>query len=147
LQIITAYSAIANGGKLMKPYIVQEIRYADGRVEKIKPKLIREVISKRAAMFTSAMLINVVDKHSKVAQVKGYYVGGKTGTAQISGLGGYSQETNQTFIGFAPADNPKFVMLVKFEKPRREWAESTASPVFGELASFILNYYQVPPTR
>ena len=96
----------------------------------------------------SGMLVNVIDKgHAKQAGVKGYYVGGKTGTAQISGPGGYGAETNHTFIGFAPINNPKFVMIVKFEKPQRAWADGTTAPVFGEIADFALDYYHVPPER
>lgn len=148
LQLVSAFATIANGGKLLKPYIIDEIRYADGSVDKTKPKEIRQVINSRAAMLVSGMLVNVVDKgHAKQAGVKGYYVGGKTGTAQISGPGGYSTETNHTFIGFAPINNPKFVIIVKFEKPQRAWADGTTAPVFGAIADFALDYYQVPPER
>lgn len=148
LQMVTAYSVIANGGKLMKPYIVEEINYPDGRIEKIKPKEIRRVINDRSALLLNGMLVNVVDKgHAKQAGVRGYYIGGKTGTAQIPGPGGYIEETNHSFVGVAPVDDPKFVMLIKFEKPKRVWAEATAAPLFGELANFILKYYRVPPSR
>lgn len=148
LQMAAAFAAIANGGRLFKPYIVEEIRYADGSRVRTKPKEIRQVLGNRAAMLTSSMLINVVDRgHAKQAGVKGYYVGGKTGTAQIPGPGGYTAETNHSFVGFAPVDDPKFVMLVKFEKPQRAWAESSAAPVFGEIANFMLDYYQIPPGR
>lgn len=148
LQLAAAYGAIANGGKLLKPFIVEEVRYPDGRIERTKPKEIRTVLDSRATMLLRGMLVNVVDKgHAKAAGVEGYYVGGKTGTAQIPAPGGYSEETNQTFAGFAPVDDPKFIMVVKFEKPQRAWAENTAVPVFGEIAKFALQYYQVPPAR
>jgi len=147
LQMITAFGAVVNGGKLMKPYIVEEVRYSDGRIEKKKPVEIRQVLSKQAANLTSGMLVSVVEKHSTGARVEGYYVGGKTGTAQIANPGGYSLETNQSFVGFVPADNPKFAILVKFEKPNRAWAESTASPVFADIAKFALEYYHIPPKR
>lgn len=148
LQLVSAFSAIANGGKLFKPFIIDEIRRPDGSVDKIKPKEIRRVIDSRTAMLVSGMLVNVVDKgHAKQAGVKGYYVGGKTGTAQISGPGGYTTETNHTFVGFAPIVDPKFAMVVKFEKPQRTWADSTTAPVFGEIADFVLDYYHVPPER
>ena len=94
------------------------------------------------------MLVNVVEgPHGSGARVKGYYVAGKTGTAQIAKKGGYSKETNHTFIGFAPVENPKFVMLVKFTKPHRRFSASTAAPVFGKIAKFILQYYEIPPSR
>lgn len=148
LQMVAAYGVLANGGKLLKPYIVDEIRYTDGRIEKTKPREIRQVIDSRAAMLLRGMLISVVDNgHSKTAQVKGYYIGGKTGTAQIPGLGGYTSETIQSFIGLVPADNPKLVVMVKFEKPRAAWAESTAVPAFSSIAKFALQYYQIAPVR
>ncbi len=148
LQLAMAYGAIANGGKLLKPYIVEEIRYSSGKIEKIKPQEIRQILDNRSTVLLRAMLVNVVDHgHAKLAGVKGYYIGGKTGTAQIPGLGGYSLDTNHSFVGIAPIDDPKFVMVVKFEKPQMEWAESTASPVFGEIAKFALQYYKIPPSR
>ncbi len=147
LQLITAFGALANGGELLKPYVVEEINYTDGSSKKTQPKEIRRVIDNRSAKLVNAMLINVVDKIDKKAQVKGYYIGGKTGTAQIPVPGGYSDQANHTFIGMVPADLPKFVMLIKLEKPDAAWAESTVAPLFGELADFILKYYQIPPTR
>jgi len=148
LQMVSTYSVIANGGKLMKPYIVDEIRYADGHVEKTKPKEIRQVIEKKAALLTGGMLVNVVEKgHAKMAKILGYYIGGKTGTAQIPGPGGYTTETNHTFVGIAPVDNPKFVMLIKFEKPHSPWAENSTVPLFGEISDFVLKYYGIAPTR
>lgn len=148
IQLAAAFSAIANGGVLMRPYIVQRVRYADGRVEETRPREIRRVVTERTASLVRGMMVSTVDKgHSKSARVPGYYVGGKTGTAQIAGLGGYIQDTNHTFVGFAPAEHPKFVMVVKFEKPARAYADSTASPVFGEIAKFALQYYGIAPTR
>lgn len=148
LQMAVAFSSIVNGGKLMKPYIVEEVRYADGRIEHSKPEEIRRVLSADASSLTSGMLVSVVENgQSTHAKVAGYYVGGKTGTAQIAGVGGYTAETNHSFIGFAPAVNPKFVMIIKFEKPNRAWADSTTSPVFQDIAKFILQYYHVPPSR
>lgn len=148
LQMATAISSIANGGLLMKPYIVDEIAYSDGRVEKTGPKEIRRAISTRSASLVRGMMASVVDRgQSKRAQVAGYYVSGKTGTAQIAGPGGYTAETNHSFVGFAPADDPRFVMVVKFEKPARAYADATASPVFADVAKFALQYYGVAPGR
>ena len=149
LQLAVAYSALANGGNLLKPYIVQEIRYPDGRVEKTAPKVTEEVISPRTSKLISGMLASVVDHgQAKYGAVKGYFVAGKTGTAQIAGKGGYSQnDTNHTFAGFAPADNPKFVLIVRYEKPQRAWADSTAAPTFADMAKFVLEYYNIPKER
>ena len=145
LQMAAAFGAIANGGILMKPYIVEETTDANGRTEYTKPQEVRRVLEKKTAALLSGMLVKVVDGRS--AQVPGYYIAGKSGTAQIAGPGGYTAETNQSFIGFAPVDDPQFVLLVKFEKPRRAYAESTAAPVFSRVMSFALEYYGIPPSR
>jgi len=147
IQMISGFSALINGGHLMKPFLVQEVRHSDGTVEKIKPREIKQVISSRASQLVSGMLVSVVEKgHSMNVRIPGYYLGGKTGTAQIAGPGGYTMETNQSFVGFGPADDPKFAILVKFEKPQRAWADSTAAPVFKDIAEFALKYYQIPPS-
>lgn len=152
LQLLGAYGAVANGGKLMKPYLVDEIIKANGQKTKTAPKVLRQVISPRAAAQLGGMLVSVVENgHGKRAGVEGYYVAGKTGTAQVplkEKRGYESNLTVGTFVGFAPVDNPVFVMLVKIDHPRDvEWAESSAAPLFGELAKFLLNYYEIPPER
>ena len=148
LQIAVAYSAIANDGNLPKPYIVEELRYANGKVEKINPETVEQVIASRSAKLLSGMLTSVVEHTYKAARIPGYYVAGKTGTAQIAEKGGYSAtRTNHTFVGFAPADSPRFVLVVKYEEPERRWAESTTVPVFQEVMKFALDYYGVPMER
>ncbi len=148
LQMVAAYAAIANGGHLMKPYIVDTLEYSDGKVQKTKPQEIRQVLNTKTAALLSGMLVNVVELgHAKAAHTAEYYIGGKTGTAQIPGPGGYTDETIHSFVGFAPVGDPKFVMIVKYEKPQRKYAESTAVPVFKQISDFILNYYQVKPNR
>lgn len=151
IQMITAYAAIANGGVLKKPYLVKEIVSAKGERFPTTPKEIRRVISERSATLLTAMLVNAVENgHAKRARVPGYYVAGKTGTAQAvdAGSKGYSDKTVQTFIGYAPVSDPKFVMLTKLDDPKdSRFAESSAVPLFGEVAKFVLNYYQVPSER
>ncbi|PIR04249.1 MAG: hypothetical protein COV59_03645 [Candidatus Magasanikbacteria bacterium CG11_big_fil_rev_8_21_14_0_20_39_34] len=148
LQMVSAFSVLANGGELLRPYIVQEVRYPNGKREKTKREVIERILDRRTASLISGMLVSVVDKgHATAAQVHGYYVAGKTGTAQIAGPGGYTDETNHTFLGFGPVDNPKFVILVKFEKPERAYSSNTSAPVFSKLADFMLKYYRIPPTR
>lgn len=151
LQITSAYAAIANNGILMKPYLVKEIINYDGLKITTKPRQIRTVISQRTALLVSAMLVNVVESgHAKNAGVNGYYVAGKTGTAQVAAKyrRGYGSKTIHSFVGFAPVEDPKFVMLVKLDNPKSAtYAASTAAPLFGEIAEFILNYYQVPKER
>lgn len=148
LQMATAFSVIANGGTLMKPYIVKEKRFSDGHTETTKPKSVGTVLTRKAASQVGTMLVATVDKgYSGRARVAGYRVAGKSGTAEIAGPGGYTKTYNHSFIGFAPAQDPKFVMVVKYEKPTAAYAESTAAPVFGELSKFMLEYLQVPPEK
>jgi cell division protein FtsI/penicillin-binding protein 2 len=152
LQVVTAYAAIANGGKLVKPYIVDEIDKSDGSKIKTQPKVLKQVISERTATLLGGMLVSVVeDGHGKRAGVPGYYVAGKTGTAQVPKKDGTGYEPDITigsFVGFAPVEDPKFVMLVKIDHPRDViWAESSAAPLFGEIAKFVLNYLKVSPSR
>jgi cell division protein FtsI/penicillin-binding protein 2 len=150
LQLVNAFAAIANNGKLMDPYIVDEVVKPDGFSIKTQPRMIRQAISSQTATTLSAMLVNVVrNGHGGRAGVPGYFVAGKTGTAQIAKQDGPGYEPDLTigsFCGFAPVDNPVFVMCVKMDKPRTvQWAESTAAPLFGKLAQFMLNYYGIPP--
>jgi cell division protein FtsI/penicillin-binding protein 2 len=152
LQMAVAFAAIANGGVLYEPHIVKEIRYDDGSIEETEPREIRQVISEKASQLVSAMLVSVVERgHGTQAGVDGYYVAGKTGTAQVPKTDGPGYEEDVTigsFAGFAPASDPRFVMVVRVDRPRTvQWAESTAAPLFGELASFLLQYLEVPPER
>ena len=146
LQIATAYAALANGGRMPKPYIISEVRHSNGKIDKTEPES-SVVISSNASALITAMLISVVEKtYYKAAGLKEYYVAAKTGTAQIASKdGGYDEhKTNHTFVGYFPATNPKFVLLVKYEEPKQDWAESTAAPVFKDVSKFVLDYYAVP---
>lgn len=150
LQLAVAYSTIANGGILMKPYLVKAMVLPGGDKFLIKPRQIRRVITDKTSTLLSGMLVSVVEQgHAKRARVNGYYVAGKTGTAQVaSKKGGYSDKTIHTFVGYAPADNPIFVMLVKLDDPKDvEFSASSAAPLFSEIAKFILSYYQIPKER
>ncbi len=150
LQMVSAFAALANGGKLVQPYIDDEIIKPDGTIKKTEPKVVRQVISERASTLLGGMLVNVVRKgHGKRAGVDGYFVGGKTGTAQVPKKDGRGYEAHATigsFAGFAPVDDPRFVMLVKIDRPRDvQWAESSAAPLFGDLARFLVQYLEIPP--
>jgi cell division protein FtsI/penicillin-binding protein 2 len=152
LQMAAAYAAIADGGILKEPRIVDEIRHADGTVEHRDTVDVRRVIETKTSRLLGAMLIAVVENgHGKQAGVKGYYIAGKTGTAQVAktdGTGYEEDKTIGTFAGFGPVEDPKFVMVVRIDHPRdAPWAESTAAPLFGQIASYLLQYFEVPPTR
>jgi len=152
LQLVTAYSTLANGGKAVKPRIVKEAILSNGKKKKIEKDFGEKIISQDTSNKIGLMLeSNVVNGHGKPAHVPGYRVAGKTGTAQISDKekGGYIEgQTVGSFAGFGPVDNPKFAMLVVIDYPKDiEWAESTAGPVFGEMAKFLFEYYGVEPTQ
>lgn len=152
LQLANAYSAIANGGQLLQPQIVEIIRNSQKEEKTENIGVIRKVISKNTANQIGLMLeSNVLYGHGKLAGVPGYRIAGKTGTAQIPDKerGGYKEgETTGSFAGFGPIDNPIFAMLVIIDNPRDvQWAESTAAPVFGELAKFLMDYFAVEPTE
>ncbi len=151
LQLVNAYAAVANGGKLMQPYLVKEILHSDGTQTITKPKILGSPITDHTATQMKSILTDVVDKGFDKARVKGYDVAGKTGTAQIAdGNGGYLENKQfiHDFVGFAPSYNPRFVILIKMDKPEGiTFAADSLSPVFGDLAQFLLRYYKVPPTR
>jgi len=119
LQMAMAFGVLANEGKLMKPYLVEEIVAPDGSRIKAEPQVVEQVISPQAARTVSGMLVNVVeDGHGKKAGVDGYYVAGKTGTAQVPSKDGRGYLANiniGSFAGYAPVEDPIFVMVVRIE--------------------------------
>lgn len=152
IQMLSAYSVLANGGKLMKPHIIDRIIASDGKEEKIEPEVVRQVVSKETSEALGKMLRSVVvNGHGKKADVPGYLVGGKTGTAQVAKTGskGYEEGLSiGSFVGYAPIDDPKFVVMVKLDNPKNvEWAESSAAPTFGKIMKFLLEYAKVKPTE
>jgi len=151
LQMVQAFSAIANGGEMVAPHIVSKIIRESGKVEDLDRSEKSQVISSRTASQVAAMMVNVVENgHGKQAAVPGYYIAGKTGTAQVaSKSGGYEKgKLIGSFIGFGPVEDPKFVMLVRIDNPRGvRFAESTAAPAFGEIARFLVQHYKLQPTR
>lgn len=151
IQLVKAYTAIANGGKMMKPYVVEKILNG-GKETEIQPYAVRQVISQKTSSQVTAMMVSVVENgFGKAAKVPGYYIAGKTGTAQIafSALGinkpGYSDKTAQSFVGFGPAFDPRFLILVKLDNPKSKTAEYSALPIFRDLAEYIINYWQIKP--
>lgn len=148
IQLMLAIGALANHGKLMKPYIIDEFKSPAGQTQKIQPREVGQAVSPETAEQVASMLVDVVKKgYDKKAGVDGYTVAGKTGTAQIpDGKGGYSDEMIHSFIGFAPAYNPEFLVLIKIDKPKgNRFAANTLSPFFGEMMNYLLSYYEVPP--
>ena len=152
VQMITAFSAIANEGVLMEPKIVDHVVHSDGVVDEYEPTVVRRVVSKKTADTIVAMLNSVVEKgHGGAAQVTGDSVAGKTGTSQtykngvpLEGVG----TTIASFAGFAPASDPQFVVLVKVDKPRTsQWGSDIAAPVFADVTEYLLKYMNVAPDK
>lgn len=152
LQMIQAFTAFANGGVMHAPFVVNKIIRQTGQLEELTPPEGKQVISSKTASEVAAMMVNVVENgHGKQAAVPGYYIAGKTGTAQVPRKDGKGYEDNNnigSFIGFGPVEDPKFLMLVRINHPRTvKFAESTAAPAFGEIARFLVQHYKIPPTR
>lgn len=148
LQMINSFATIANKGKLPKPYIVSEKIFPDGSIEETKPEVIRQVVSPKTATLLTGMLTSVIENGFGIkAKVEGYYLAGKTGTAQVADDNGrYGTKTNHTFVGFGPVTNPKYVMLVKIDNPKGiRFSSDSITPLFGQLSEYLLNYYQIKP--
>ena len=151
IQLVRAFSSFANEGKITNPYIVEKT-IKNGKVETVKTSAEKQVISAETASKITTMLVNVIEKgFGKSARIPGYYLAGKTGTSQIPwpALGidkrGYSEKTWQSFIGFAPAFNPQFLIFIKLDNPKAKTAEYSAMPIFRDLAEYIIGYMQIPP--
>lgn len=152
IQMVNAYATLANGGRLLRPNIIDRVIHADGREEKVEPTEVRRVVSEETSRTMGKMLRSVVvNGHGKRADVSGYLVAGKTGTAQVakSDAKGYEDGMSiGSFVGYGPIDDPKFVVLVKLDNPKNvEWAESSAAPTFGQIMKFLLEYAKVKPTE
>lgn len=147
IQVVRAVGAIANGGNLMEPHIVKAIQNGDKLIE-IKPQVVSSPISAKAALVVSEMMVEAVEKgEAKAFAPKGFKIAGKTGTAQIPVAGHYDpNKTIASFVGFAPADDPKFVMLVRYSEPTSSiFGSETAAPTFFEIAKELLVYFNLAP--
>ncbi|MCH5212765.1 MAG: PASTA domain-containing protein [Oscillospiraceae bacterium] len=146
MQLITAVSAVVNGGERMKPYIVKEITNGEGVVKSYNPTVVNRVISEETSEKMRSILEQVVadpNATGKNAYVKGYRIGGKTGTSEK-----YPRGTNKriaSFVGFAPANDPELICLVMFDEPQvaNKYGGTIAAPVVGEILSESLNYMGV----
>jgi len=147
LQMASAIAAIANNGQLMRPYVVEKIVDVDGQETITEPQVIRQVMAPQNAAKLTAMLVSTVRNGYDKVKLPGYFVAGKTGTAQIPTANGYSvDETIHSFEGFAPAYNPKFLIFLKLDKPRGiNFASESLAPVFTDIAKYLFNYYEIPP--
>lgn len=145
LQMLTAVNAIANGGLMMQPHIVYQIIEGDN-VFTTQPSPMGRPISTQTANMVRDMMVQVVQYGVPGAQVAGYTVAGKTGTAQIPIPGGYEEDTSiVTFVGFLPADDPQVSVLVKLDRPTDYWGSVVAAPIFSHLVERLVILLEVPP--
>ncbi|MFA6017506.1 MAG: penicillin-binding protein 2 [Patescibacteria group bacterium] len=149
IQMIRAFASIINGGYLIKPHIVKKI-VSEGKVTEIKPKIERRVVSQMTSDIIRKMLVSTVENaEAKWDRPKGFAIGGKTGTAQVPIKGVYdASKTIASFIGFAPANNPKFLTFVVLYEPKTSiWGSETAAPLFFKIANDLIVYYNISPSQ
>jgi cell division protein FtsI (penicillin-binding protein 3) len=151
VQMVTAFAAIANGGRLMQPQIVRALLDANGReVRTFEPRAVRQVISPETARELTTILTAVVREGTgHNAAIPGYEVAGKTGTAQKMdpNTRRYSHAPGiLSFVGFAPADDPRIAMIVLLDEPKNEkWGSEAAAPIFAAIGREALRHLNVPP--
>lgn len=147
LQMITAVASLLNDGQLMQPRVVKAV-INNGMLEELPVVVRGQSVSAETAHTMQTMMADAVEIETQTALLNGWRVGGKTGTAQVPIPGGYhATDTIASFIGFAPADDPAFIMLVKLNRPLGvfQWGSQSAAPTFNRLSTRILNYYNIPP--
>ncbi len=146
LQMISAVSALANNGYLMQPYVVEEVRDENG-VHRHQPTVLSQAVSPQTAATMTTMAVTAVQQEVPEAQVEGYTVAGKTGTAQIAEAFGYHPtDIIGSFIGWLPADDPQIVVFVKLDRPQSApWGSMTAAPTFAKLAKELVVLLGIPP--
>lgn len=152
IQLAMAMAAIANDGKLMRPYVVQEVRSADGRVvQKARPHVVRKVLSRDTARKVARILSGVVSERGTApkATIAGFQAAGKTGTAQKVDPKTRSYSRSKyiaLFVGFVPSDDPSLVCLVMIDEPKGSaYGGIVAAPVFREVSRWTLNHLRVKP--
>jgi cell division protein FtsI (penicillin-binding protein 3) len=149
LQMATAVSAIANGGNLLQPYVVQQISSPNG-VQTTQPKVVGHPISAATAATLTNMMEEVPIKgEATLARIPGYLVAGKTGTAQIAENGTYSPDaTMASFVGFLPAQHPAVLIYILLDHPTDSpYGSETAAPMFADLGQQIMVHMGIAPTE
>ncbi len=153
MEMVRALASLANGGNLVTPHIVKEIKYPDGTSKKFTYPTAPTKISKQTSEEITRMLVTVMDKSLKggLAKMEHYSIGVKTGTAQVAkeGGGGYYEDRHtHSFFGYLPAYEPRFIVFLYAVNPKGvPYASQTWADPFLDIAKFLLNYYEVPPDR
>nr|AGU01692.1 penicillin-binding protein [uncultured bacterium] len=146
IQMVMATGALANEGKMMAPHVVKGM-IIDGKQYDVKPVVVGNPVSRETANTVTSMLTNSLVEEASTALVDGYTVAGKTGTAEIPTPYGYtSGETNASFVGWGPSDDPEFLVYIWLEKPTSSiWASEVVSPIFSKLVSKLVILMEIPP--
>jgi cell division protein FtsI/penicillin-binding protein 2 len=146
VQMVMAVGSLANDGKMMAPHVLKAV-IENGEQYSSPPQVIGTPISAESARTITEMLAQSLEKESSDALVEGYRLAGKTGTAEIPSPGGYlSDLTNASFVGWGPADDPRFLVYIWLEKPSSSiWGSIVASPVFSEVVSKLVILLDLPP--
>lgn len=150
IELLKAYSAISNKGLMVTPYLVEAIKDSNGVITPATVPEPQRVISEKTADTLLSMLVSVVENGFGInTKIKGYSTGGKTGTAFIplKNGRGYSEDMIHTYIGFFPASDPQFLILVKMDRPlaTSDSASHTVTIAFRQMEQFLINYYNIPP--
>ncbi len=156
MALIRAFAIIANKGKAVTPYLVESTRDSAGKSIALSipdsTDSAQQIVNAESAETLTSMLVGVIENgFGGNAKVKGYSLAGKTGTAfvPLKDKAGYTEEEIHTFVGFFPASDPEYIILVKMDQP--QWGEGAASQTvtlaFREVESFLINYYNIPPDQ
>lgn len=148
IQMIRALSSLINGGFIMKPFVVKSTDVSGSHKKNNEPKKIRRVVSAHTSSVIRGMLESTVEKgDAQWARPKGYKIGGKTGTAQVPVGKTYDpSKTIASFVGFAPVDKPRFIVLVTLKEPEASpWGSETAAPLFFKMVKELFIYYNIAP--
>ncbi|MGV8050625.1 MAG: peptidoglycan D,D-transpeptidase FtsI family protein [Anaerolineaceae bacterium] len=148
IQMVMAIGAVANEGKMMAPHVIKSM-IIDGHQYEINPVVVGNPIKAETAETLTEMLVNSLEQESSIALVEGYQVAGKTGTAEIPTEFGYtSSVTNASFVGWGPAEDPKFLVYIWFEKPEISiWGSEVAAPIFSEIVQNLVVLMDIPPDQ
>ena len=147
IQMLAAASALANDGKMVYPHVLYGM-VTNGSQYNTPPQTLGTPISPQTARTVSDMLAIAMQDGQSPANVKGYRLAGKTGTAQIPGPDGFydPKQTNASFIGWGPVDDPRFMVYVWMERPQNsDWAAFVAAPIFHNIVEKLVVLMNIPP--
>jgi cell division protein FtsI/penicillin-binding protein 2 len=155
LNLIQSFNVFANNGKMMKLSFVKKIIYSDNYQKETKPQTISQMLNKNTLDTILPILEGVIINQAKKTRIKGFGIAGKTGSALIPSAkenpenpDGYTDEVITNFIGFLPTSNPRYIALVRLDKPAKDLlAFGTAAPTFKKVAEFLINYYNLEPDK